>query len=320
MKNIAVLGAGAWGTAIANLLANNGHIVTIWALEPQVVEDINNLNENKTYLPNIKLAKNITAVNNLSELKKVEALFSVVPAQYNANVFTKLAELSLINNEIPIVICSKGIDNEKLKLLSDIVTEFFQNPVCAMCGPNFADEIARGLPAITTIASNNLEQAEFVATLVKNKNFCPFICEDIIGAEIAGSIKNVIAIAMGIALGMNLSESSKASILTKGLNEIGMLSRALGGRKRTAMEPCGVGDLVLTCSSQKSRNMSLGYEIGQGKDLNNILSNRNTVAEGVATTKAAYNLAKKYNLNLDVINLIYDIIYNGKNITANDFF
>ena len=320
MSKLAVLGAGAWGTAIANLLANNGHEVIIWALEQQVVDDINNFNENKTYLANIQLSKNIKAVNDLSDIRDIKAIFSVVPAQYNAGVFSQLKKLAHIKNDTPIIICSKGIDNEKLKLLSDIVVEFFSNPICAMCGPNFADEIAQGLPAITTIASKNILQAKFVATLVKNKNFRPFICEDIIGAEIAGSIKNVIAIAMGIAVGMNLSESSKASILTKGLNEIGMLSKALGGKKRTAIEPCGVGDLVLTCSSQKSRNMSLGFAIGKGELLDDILKHRNTVAEGVATSKAAYNLGKKYNLNLEIINLIYEVLYNDKKITVSDFF
>lgn len=317
---LAVLGAGAWGTAIANLLAVNGHAVKIWALESEVVADINNLKENRTYLPQIKLAPNIQAINDLAQLGDIEALFSVVPAQHNRSLLAKLAELAIIKANIPIVICSKGIDNDKLTLLSDIVAEFFTNPVCAMCGPNFADEIARGFPAITTIASANIAQAEFVAKLVKNKNFRPFICADIIGAEIAGSIKNVIAIAMGIAVGMNLSESSKASILTKGLNEIGMLSRALGGKKRTAIEPCGVGDLVLTCSSQKSRNMSLGYEIGKGNSLADILSGRNTVAEGVATSKAAYKLAQKFNLNLEIISLVYKIIYEQKQISVADFF
>jgi len=320
MAKLAVIGAGAWGTAIANLLASNDHEVLIWAFEEGVVKDINESHENKTYLTGIKLVETIRATSDFNDLAEVEGIFSVVPAQFTKSTLQPLAELNIIGESVPITICSKGIENESLKLLSDILAEIFNNPLVAMSGPNFADEVALGKPAITSIASENESAAEFVAGLVRNKNFRPFICADIVGAEIAGSIKNVIAIAMGMAAGMELSESSKASILTKGLNEVGMLSRALGGRKRTAIEPCGVGDLVLTCSSQKSRNMSLGFALGKGESLDEILAQRKTVAEGVATTKAAKRLAEKYDLNLEVVSLVYSVLYEGKKIVEADFF
>ena len=191
-------------------------------------------------------------------------------------------------------------------MLSNIFQEIFSdNPIAVMSGPNFADEIAMGKKAVTTIACADKNQANFIADIMSNDNFTPILSDDIIGTQLGGAIKNVIAIALGIANGLALSESLKAALITKGLNEIYLLSEALGGKKITAIEPCGVGDLVLTCSSLKSRNMSLGYKLGQGQNLAEIMQEGNKVIEGVATTKAAWQLANKLNLNLpfNIINI-----------------
>jgi glycerol-3-phosphate dehydrogenase (NAD(P)+) len=320
MKKIAVIGAGAWGTAIANHLANNNHKVTLWCFEEEVVADINNYYENKIFLPNIALNKNITATNNFVDLKDNHAVFSVIPAQFTKITLQPLINQDILTTNTPLVICSKGIENSSLNLLSNIFQETFpKHPIAVMSGPNFADEIALGKKAITTIACSDKKQAEFIANIVSNKNFTPLLCDDIIGTQLGGAIKNVIAIALGVANGLALSESLKSALITKGLNEIYLLSEALGGKKITAIEPCGVGDLVLTCSSLKSRNMSLGYKLGQGQKLAEIMQGSKNVVEGVATTKAAWQLAHKLNLKLPLISLIYDILYNNKPVDKNIF-
>ena len=320
MKKIAVIGAGAWGTAIANHIANNGYLVTLWCYEQQVVDDINIQHENKLFLANIKLNKNITATNNFKDLADSEAVFSVIPAQFTEITLKPLIEDNILSKEIPMIICSKGIENQSLNLLSDIIAKLLpQNPLAVMSGPNFADEIAIGKKAITTIACHDIKQAESIAKIMQNDRFTVMLCNDIIGTQLGGSLKNVIAIALGIANGLALSESLKAALITKGLNEIYALSVALGGEKITAMQACGVGDLVLTCSSLKSRNMSVGYELGKGKELDEIMAKRKTVVEGIATTKAAWQLAQKFNLKLPLISLIYDILYNGKKVNKDIF-
>jgi len=314
MTEVAVIGAGAWGTSISNLLGNNGHQVRLWCFEESTVNDINQYHENKSFLSGIKLSKNIIATNDFSDLKTAKAIFSVIPAQFTKDTLSPAKEI--FSQNIPIVICSKGIENKSQRLLSEILQEIFpENNIAVMSGPNFADEVAIGKEAITTVACKNPEVAKLLSSLLENNKFSVSLCDDIIGAQLGGSIKNVIAIALGIATGLELSESSKAALLTIGIKEINSLSHSLGGNIKTATEPCIIGDLILTCSSLKSRNMSLGYEIGQGKSLNDLMSNRTTIAEGVATTKAAKELADKLNLKPRVINMMYDILYKNTKVS-----
>lgn len=314
MTEVAVIGAGAWGTSIANLLGNNGHQVRLWCFEKDTVNDINQYHENKSFLPGIKLSKNIIATNDFGDLKTAKAIFSVIPAQFTKDTLSPAKEI--FSKSVPIVICSKGIENKSQRLLSEILQEIFpENHIAVMSGPNFADEVAVGKEAITTVACNNSEVAKLLSSLLESNKFSVSLCDDIIGAQLGGSIKNVIAIALGIAAGLELSESSKAALLTMGINEINDLSNALGGDIKTAIEPCIIGDLILTCSSLKSRNMSLGYAIGQGKSLKQLMSNRKTVAEGVATTKAAKELSEKLNLKPRIINMMYDLLYNDAKVS-----
>lgn len=314
MTKVAVIGGGAWGTAIANLLGNNGHQVKLWCFEKSLISDINQFHENKLFLQDIKLSNNIEAINDFNDMKDIKAVFSVIPVQYTK--ITLLPLQNILDNTTPIVICSKGIENESQRLLSDIIKELFpQSHIAVLAGPNFADEVAKGKPAISTVACMDREVAGFISYLLDNDQFKTSVCCDIIGAQLGGALKNIIAIALGIATGLELSESSKAALLTLGLNEINILSDALGGDRKTAVEPCIIGDLILTCSSLKSRNMSLGYEIGKGKSLKSILSDRKTIAEGVTTTKAAKILADKFNLDLKIISNIYEILYNNLTVS-----
>ena len=318
MTEVAVIGGGAWGTSIANLLGTNGHKVHLWCYEEEVAKEINKSHENKLFLSGIKLSENIVATNDFNDLKEVKAVFSVIPAQFTKDTLSQI--VNIIDKDVPIVICSKGIENKSQRLLSDIIREvFLHNNIAVMSGPNFADEVARGEAAITTIACTDNEVAQFISYLLENEKFGTSVCNDIIGAQLGGSIKNVMAIALGIATGLEMSQSSKAALLTMAINEINSLSDALGGDIKTASEPCIVGDLILTCSSRKSRNMSLGYELGKGKSLEEIMANRKTVVEGVATTKAAKSVADKFSLNLTIINTIYDILYNDVKVSKDLF-
>ncbi len=319
MVNIFVIGAGAWGTAISNLLARNKINVNLWAFEKDVVNFINDTSCNKIYLPNVKLESSINAVNDFELLANSKAVFLVTPCQLTENILEDIAKSKQMPLDVPIIICSKGIVNKDNELISNIIKKYFNNPILVMSGPNFAEEVALGKSAITTIASEDVAIANYIASFLNNDYFKTVICNDIIGAQISGSVKNVVAIALGIAAGLELSESSKAAILTKGLNEIGELAVKLGGNKITMLEPCAIGDLVLTSLSNKSRNMSLGYNLGRGSSLEEIMSVRKTVAEGVATAKSAYELSVKHNIKLQLITLIYNILYKNYKVSDSDF-
>ena len=318
MKQISVIGAGAWGTALANLLSYNGNKTNIWAIEEDVVESINNSNVNKIYLSDIKLNQNLIATNHLDDVTKSEIIFLVIPTQFTKQTISVLKDK--IGKDCIFVICSKGIETNSKKLLTDIVGKIFpKNPIAAISGPNFADEVAQLKPAITTVASNDITIAKKVAKVLENDNFSVYTHNDIIGVELAGALKNVIAIASGIASGLDLSISTKAAILTKGVHEITRISEALGGDRETMLEACGIGDLILTCMSPKSRNMSLGIELGKGKSLNKILSERRTVAEGVASAKAVYEIIQDHNLNCYIFTLIYKILFENLDIKSAKF-
>ena len=312
MKKIGVIGAGAWGTGISNLLAKNGHQVFLWCFEQEVVDSINERNVNETFLPQVELRKNIKAVESFAVFSEIEAIFVVTPTQYTANIIAPLKKV--INDKTPLVICSKGIVNDSLQILSDILQDMFSNPLAVMSGPNFADEVASGLPAITTIACANQEIGKFLCDIVENPEFTPSFCDDIIGAQLGGAIKNIIAIGLGIAEGKGFSQSSKAAIMNKGLKEIAILTQALGGKVETALEPCIMGDLVLTCSSLKSRNMSLGFALGEGKSVLEIMQGKKTLAEGALTVKAAVKIAQNLGLELPLIKYINDILYKEAEI------
>lgn len=310
MHNLGVIGGGAWGSAIANLLANNGHKVKIWAKEEETVNNINLHQENKIFLPGIKLHANISASNQYEILETSEAIFLVSPVQFIADIIKEISKKNIITNKTPIIICAKGIELKTNRLLSKVLEEIIpNNPILTLSGPNFADEIASLTPAITTVAAKDKTIADQIAKYLKNENFKVYIHDDIIGVELAGALKNVIAIATGIATGLELPISSISAILTKGIHEMALISEALGGRRDTMLEACGIGDLTLTCLSEKSRNMSLGIEIGKGNKLNDILNKRKTVAEGALTCKAVYDIINKYHLNCHIFSLTYEILY-----------
>ncbi len=310
MKKVGIVGAGAWGTALAVTAYRAGREVTLWAREPEVVASINAQHENTMFLSGIELPFGVHATNDLGTMLQQDVLFLVVPAQYLRATCERLYSDGL-DASLPLVICSKGIEQQSLKLMSEVVEETLPNPLAILSGPTFAAEVAKGLPASVTIAYNNVVPGKQLARAVEHPRFSIHHSGDVIGAQIGGAVKNVIAIACGIVEGKGLGESAKAALIAEGLVEIRQLCVAKGGKPETVMEPCGVGDLILTCGSRSSRNMSLGYALGQRETLEQVLEKRTSVAEGVASSDAVTALASQSGVRLRVCEIVNQII-NGE--------
>jgi glycerol-3-phosphate dehydrogenase (NAD(P)+) len=298
MQTIGVIGGGAWGTALAQVFAKNGRDTTIWARETEVVTSINTYHQNSVFLPGIELSKSLKATGSLDEIAAKDILVLVSPAQY---VRTTLGSLKKDLNGKPVVICAKGIELNTGLLLSQVADDVVPKAkIAILTGPTFAAEIAKGLPGAVTIACADELLGKQLQSSLGSKYFRPYLTNDVAGAQISGAIKNVIAIACGIIHGKGMGETARAALVTRGLAEITRLAIALGGRKETMLGLCGIGDLMLTCSSMQSRNFSLGAALGEGKTLEDILGARKEVTEGVYTAKATVDLAKKHKIEMPI--------------------
>lgn len=314
-NQIAVLGAGAWGSALAQVASKAGSDVIIWAHEKEVVADINNHNENKSFLPNIKLAKNIIATNDMADLKNANAILAVVPAQFMRSTLKQLANVIAPNT--PIALCSKGIEQKSLEMMTDVLAATIPNSIPAVIsGPSFAKDVAIGLPTAVTLACTNKEIGEKLVKMLGISTFRPYLADDLIGAEIGGAVKNVLAIACGMAEGRGLGESARSALITRGFAEMVRLGVKLGANPQTLNGLCGLGDLVLTCSSKSSRNFSLGFALGQGQSVQEAMAGKNSVAEGAATAPALIELAAKNDVEMPICNAVAQIL-DGK-IGVND--
>ncbi|GJL86168.1 MAG: glycerol-3-phosphate dehydrogenase [NAD(P)+] [Micavibrio sp.] len=313
MQSIGVIGAGAWGTALAQVLSKNGRDVTIWAREPETVSAINDKHENPVFLPDIPLSETLKATDSLSEVSKNDILLIVTPAQH---VRTTLKNIKGdIADGKPVVICSKGIELDSGLLLSQVAEDVVPNATTAiMTGPTFAHEVAKGLPAAVTIATADKDVARELQEALGVKHFRPYITDDVIGTQLGGAIKNVIAIACGIVYGLKLGENARAALLTRGVAEIARLGVAMDAKKETLLGMCGIGDLMLTCSSMQSRNFSLGAALGEGKTLEEILGPRKEVTEGVHTAKATLALAKKHAVDMPITEGVNRCLNEGVSI------
>lgn len=314
METIGIIGGGAWGTALAQNFANADKKVIIWAREEEVVSSINTAHENTLFLPNVKLHDNISATGSLSVVAaKSDALLIVTPAQHLRTTLESMkADLT---DDKPIVICSKGVEINSGLMLSQIANETCpSSPIAILTGPTFASEIARGLPSAVTLAMKDKASAEKLATALNTRSLRIYASDDMIGAQIGGAVKNVIAIACGVIEGKKLGESARAALVTRGLAEIARLGAALGAKKETLMGMCGVGDLILTCSSMQSRNFSLGHALGQGESLESILAKRNSVTEGVHTAKALSVMAKNNAVDMPISEAINACLNEGASV------
>jgi glycerol-3-phosphate dehydrogenase (NAD(P)+) len=309
---VGVLGGGAWGTAIAMACARAVSNVLLYAREQEVVDDVNKNHKNTMFLDGYELSKNITATGNIADMADAKVLFVVSPAQF-FRAQCQALKAANIDTKIPVVICCKGIENGSLKMMSEVAEETIENPIVIMSGPTFADEVADGLPTSINISSKNDALSELVALAIESDSMKVSFNRDVIGSQIGGAVKNVIAIACGMMKGLGGGENAKAAIITRGLQEIYFINKAKGGNLRTIADLCAVGDLVLTCSSEKSRNFSFGMAVGQGGSIDDLLGNRKTVVEGVATAKSLNDLGAQLGLDLPVSKMVFDIVHNKAN-------
>jgi len=306
-QKIGVIGGGAWGTALAQTLAMTGRDVRLWAYEEDCVNAINDLRENTLYLPAVKLHQRIRATHDVSSLVGSEAVLSVVPAQHTRATLQQF--IPHLRGDIPIVLCSKGIEISTRKFMSDVLAEVAPKAVPAvLSGPSFAIDVAKGLPTAVTLACKDEAVGQALVKAIAAPTFRPYLAGDVLGAEIGGAVKNVLAIVCGIVLGKDLGRSAHAAIIARGYAEMTRLGRALGCNPETLTGLCGLGDLVLTCSSEQSRNMSCGLALGRGQSLDQIMAARNSVTEGVATAPVLKEMATELGIDMPICNAMADIL------------
>jgi glycerol-3-phosphate dehydrogenase (NAD(P)+) len=294
---LGVIGAGAWGTALAQVMASDGTPVRLWAREPEVIDAINTRRENSSFLPGIPLSPLIEATCDLTWVGGCEAVFVVTPAQHMRAV---LADLPCHGE--PLILCSKGIEANTFKFLHQVAREAVEgSPIAVLSGPTFAHEVARGLPTAVTLAAEDRTAAVQLAEMIARPALRPYISTDLVGAEVGGSVKNVLAIACGVVEGLGLGQNARAALIARGYAEMQRFGEALGAQRETLAGLCGLGDLVLTCSSTSSRNFSLGKALGEGEDPHTLMSDRRTVAEGAHTAPVLVELAKRHGVEMPIV-------------------
>ena len=313
---IAVVGAGSWGTALAMVLADNSHEVRLWSHNEVQVKEINDCHTNKKYLPEIVLPDLIVGYASLHEsLDGVDTVILAVPTKAIREVLGKIR--GVISSPITIAHVSKGIEPDTLLRISEMIKEEMPKEllqdVVVLSGPSHAEEVSLRHPTTVTVTSENMAAAEKIQDLFINHNFRVYTNSDVIGVEIGGALKNIIALAAGITDGLGYGDNAKAALMTRGLAEIARLGTKMGANPLTFSGLTGIGDLIVTCTSVHSRNWRAGNLLGKGKTLDEVLDNMGMVVEGVRTTKAAYQLAKKYNVNMPITAALYDVLFNGKN-------
>ncbi|MGQ3041385.1 MAG: NAD(P)H-dependent glycerol-3-phosphate dehydrogenase [Brevundimonas sp.] len=298
-KRAGVIGAGAWGTALAQVAARAGLDVVLQARETEVVDSINARRVNEVFLPGVTLEDRISVTGELADLADCDVILAVPPAQHMRSTLSAFAAHH--RSGVPIMLCSKGIERGTLKLMTDVLAETIPvAPAAVLSGPSFAGEVARGLPSAVTLACADEALGEELMWTLSAPGFRPYLATDLIGAEVGGAIKNVLAIACGLSEGKGLGRSAHAAIITRGFAEMTRMGVALGGQAETVAGLCGLGDLVLTCSSPQSRNMSLGLALGQGQSVEQALAGKRSVAEGYESAPAVRELAAKMGVDMPI--------------------
>ena len=314
-QTISILGAGAFGTSIANLIADNGYKVKLWCYEEEVLQSIKTKQENTMYFSGIKLNPNIIPTNDLEDaIKSSQWIFEAIPVKFLRNILTQTKDY-FAKDQI-IVSLSKGIEQETLFLPTQIIDDVFSNDIkkAVMAGPNFAKEIAQKYLSATTICSEDEKITAELSKILSNSYFKTEISQDLIGIQVGGAIKNVITLAAGIAQGFNSSLNTNAYLITKGLREIEIICKALGGNEKTISDLAGLGDLILSATGSLSRNLRVGELLGQGKTLKDIEKEFKTLPEGINTTKSVYDLIQKHKLELPICLGTYQVIFEGKSV------
>lgn len=308
---ISVIGAGSWGTTLASLLAEKGYDVTLWTYEKELAEHINKEKVNNIYLPDVVIPENLKATNDIEEaVSNSRYILNVVPTQYIRKTFTQAKPY--IKEESIIISASKGIENNTLMTPSMIIKEILNKPVSVISGPSFAKEVIAKMPTAVTLATEDKKTGLLLQEIFNTDYFRVYTHDDVIGTEIGGALKNVIAIASGICDGLGLGYNSRAALITRGLSEITRLGISMNAKEITFSGLSGLGDLVLTCTGPLSRNYSVGYKLGQGLKLSEIINQTKSVAEGVTTTLSAYDLSKKYAIDMPITEQVYLTLYKEK--------
>lgn len=305
---IAVIGAGAWGSALSHVLSIQNHRVSLWVRRKEQMEILQKTFMNGTYLPGIKLSSSLTFNNSFEGFDAMDYIFIAVPTQSLRELLMTLK--NFIDHSIPLILCCKGLEIQNRLLVHEVVEDVgCKNPVVSLSGPNFAQDTASNFPSGTTIAAWDEGLAKEVVDLFKHSCLRPYWTQDLVGVEICGALKNVFAIASGMSSAVGFGDNTRAMLITRGLKEMARFIVLKGGYESTVYSLAGLGDLILTTSSKKSRNFHLGYEIGQGRVLDNLLENRQTVAEGVYTTKALYHMLEDSFCDMPICLSVYEILY-----------
>ena len=311
MNNILVLGSGAWGTAIADLIANNTkQNIYLWSYEKDVAQSISVNYENNKYVPGKKINRKILVDIKLPCLH-AEIIFVVIPSQFIFSFFEDFKDhfQKYKKDSHNFVICSKGIDLKRKKLLSEIVKGFFpESNIAILSGPSFANDVLNRKPTAVTLATKSSKLAKILVDLLSNNYFRVYISKDVIGVQVNGAMKNVLAIAAGLSEGLNLGENARAAILARGIKEIIRLVIAVGGKKDTVIGMSGVGDIILTCVSKSSRNYNFGVMLGKGKKIKDIINKEKQITEGVENIKVVYYLKKKHNIKMPILEAVYKVL------------
>jgi glycerol-3-phosphate dehydrogenase (NAD(P)+) len=309
---IGIIGGGAWGTALAQVAAAGGDPVMLWAREAEVVKSISLDHENRLFLNGIALSPAIRATGVITDMLACDTLLVVTPAQHLRAVLTGLAVGSR-----PLVLCAKGIEAGSAALMSEIARDICPAaPVAVLSGPTFAHEVARGLPTAVTLACSNRSIGRAIAERLAQPHFRPYASDDVVGAEIGGAVKNVLAIACGVVAGRGLGDNARAALIARGFAEMVRYGVARGGRAETLSGLSGLGDLVLTCSSVASRNFSLGVALGEGRVANDVLSDRTSIAEGAFTAPVLHGSAEALGLAMPVVAAVCDLLSGAARVDA----
>jgi glycerol-3-phosphate dehydrogenase (NAD(P)+) len=306
-----VIGAGAWGTALADVLARNAHDVALWAYEPDVVEAVNARHENARFLPGAALHPALRATSSFDDALRDATLVCIATPSQHLRAITRQAAPHL-HPSATVCVASKGIERGTLALMSEVVeAEARGRPVVALSGPSFAAEVAARQPTAIVAASDDLVAAELAQEAFSNRTLRIYTHDDVIGVELGGSLKNVMAVATGICEGAGFGFNSRAALITRGLTEMTRLGTAIGARPATFAGLAGIGDLVLTCTGSLSRNRAVGIAVGEGATLETALAGKETVAEGVGTTKSALALAEREGVEMPIVSMVYRVLFDG---------
>ncbi len=314
-QNITILGDGAWGTTLAILLSNNGHNISIWSAFPEHLEELDKKRENKKYLEGIKISKDIVFEKDLGiAIEKSDWIVFAIPSKFFREIAKQVKQTKVSLKNRVFINVAKGLEQKTLKRMTEILKEELGNvSVAVLSGPTIAIEVAKKMPAIVVAASKDKKIANKMQEMFSSEYFRVYTSTDVIGVEISGPLKNIIAVVAGISDGLGFGANTKAAILTRGIVEIQRLGQKLGAKRKTFLGAAGLGDLSTTCISPESRNRTFGERIAKGESLEKILKTTEGVIEGVTTSEAVYQLSKKHKVDMPFVERVYQVIYENKN-------